>query len=79
MLGDTTEGALLVVAAKAGLDMEAEAAAAPRVTVFPFDSRRKLMTTVHRIATGHQACVKEPLPNCWRAVRTRNVTGDGSP
>ncbi|MGW3403566.1 cation-translocating P-type ATPase [Streptomyces zhihengii] len=73
VLGDTTEGALLVVAAKAGLDMEAEAAAAPRVTVFPFDSRRKLMTTVHRIATGHQACVKgapaELLARCTHAER----------
>ncbi|MEU5120191.1 cation-translocating P-type ATPase [Streptomyces asoensis] len=58
VLGDTTEGALLVVAAKAGLDLGAEAAATPRVTEFPFDSDRKLMTTVHRTTTGHQACVK---------------------
>ncbi|GAB2920678.1 cation-translocating P-type ATPase [Streptomyces heilongjiangensis] len=58
ILGDTTEGALLVVAAKAGLDLDAEEAAAPRVTEFPFDSDRKLMTTVHRTATGYQACVK---------------------
>ncbi|GHE49604.1 cation-translocating P-type ATPase [Streptomyces capitiformicae] len=58
VLGDTTEGALLVVAAKAGLDFEAEEAAAPRVTEFPFDSTRKLMTTVHKSAAGYQACVK---------------------
>ncbi|MGY4742256.1 cation-translocating P-type ATPase [Streptomyces sp. ATMOS53] len=58
VLGDTTEGALLVVAAKAGLDLEAEEAAAPRVTEFPFDSDRKLMTTVHKTGVGHQACVK---------------------
>ncbi|HYQ63392.1 cation-transporting P-type ATPase, partial [Actinophytocola sp.] len=47
VLGDTTEGALLVVAAKAGLDVEAERDAAPRVGEFPFDSARKLMTTLH--------------------------------
>ncbi|MFF4585411.1 cation-translocating P-type ATPase [Streptomyces sp. NPDC001388] len=58
VLGDTTEGALLVVAAKAGLDPGAEEAAAPRVTEFPFDSDRKLMTTVHKSGTGYQACVK---------------------
>ncbi|MEU3095292.1 cation-transporting P-type ATPase [Streptomyces sp. NPDC006967] len=58
VLGDTTEGALLVVAAKAGLDTGAEEAAAPRVTEFPFDSDRKLMTTVHRTGAGYQACVK---------------------
>ncbi|MYQ31793.1 HAD-IC family P-type ATPase [Streptomyces sp. SID4956] len=58
VLGDTTEGALLVAAAKAGLDMRAEEATAPRVTEFPFDSDRKLMTTVHRRGAGHEACVK---------------------
>jgi P-type Ca2+ transporter type 2C len=58
VLGDTTEGALLVVAAKAGLDLDAQEEAAPRVTEFPFDSDRKLMTTVHRTGTGHQAYVK---------------------
>ncbi|WKX13977.1 cation-transporting P-type ATPase [Streptomyces sp. NL15-2K] len=58
VLGDTTEGALLVVAAKAGLDLGAEEAAAPRVTEFPFDSDRKLMTTVHKTGEDYQACVK---------------------
>ncbi|MFI1921101.1 MULTISPECIES: cation-transporting P-type ATPase [unclassified Streptomyces] len=58
VLGDTTEGALLVVAAKAGLDPGVEEETAPRVTEFPFDSTRKLMTTVHKHGTGHQACVK---------------------
>jgi calcium-translocating P-type ATPase len=48
VLGDTTEGALLVVAAKAGVDVDAEQAEAPRVGEFPFDSARKLMTTLHR-------------------------------
>ncbi|MDX2678360.1 cation-translocating P-type ATPase [Streptomyces sp. NY05-11A] len=73
VLGDTTEGALLVVAAKAGLDPDAEAAATPRVTEFPFDSDRKLMTTVHKTATVHQACVKgapvELLARCTDAER----------
>ncbi|MFF3890099.1 cation-translocating P-type ATPase [Streptomyces sp. NPDC001914] len=73
VLGDPTEGALLVAAAKAGLDMDAEAALAPRVTEFPFDSERKLMTTVHRTATGHRACVKgaplELLARCADTVR----------
>ncbi|MGC0372954.1 cation-translocating P-type ATPase [Streptomyces sp. SAI-229] len=71
VLGDTTEGALLVVAAKAGLDPGAEEAAVPRVTEFPFDSDRKLMTTVHRTGAGYQACVKgapgELLARCTDA------------
>ena len=48
VLGDTTEGAILSVAAKAGIDLAAESTRAPRVGVFPFDPDRKLMTTLTR-------------------------------
>ncbi|MFF4359948.1 cation-translocating P-type ATPase [Streptomyces sp. NPDC001604] len=59
VLGDTTEGAILVAAAKAGVDLAAEEASTPRVTEFPFDSTRKLMSTVHRGPHGDlHACVK---------------------
>ncbi|MDQ0957161.1 calcium-translocating P-type ATPase [Streptomyces sp. B4I13] len=59
VLGDTTEGALLVAAAKAGLDRVTEEAAAPRVAEYPFDSVRKLMSTVHGdTADGYHAYVK---------------------
>ncbi|WP_329296776.1 cation-transporting P-type ATPase [Streptomyces pseudovenezuelae] len=73
VLGDTTEGAILVAAAKAGLDLTAEEASTPRVTEFPFDSTRKLMSTVHRDPHGgHHAYVKgapqELLARCSAAV-----------
>jgi Ca2+-transporting ATPase len=58
ILGDTTEGAILVAAAKAGLDLAAEAARTPRVGVFPFDPGRKLMTTIHRVRGGYEAYMK---------------------
>jgi P-type Ca2+ transporter type 2C len=58
ILGDTTEGAIVVAAAKAGLDLAAEAARTPRVGVFPFDPGRKLMTTIHRVGGGYEAYVK---------------------
>ena len=58
VLGDTTEGAILVVASKAGLDPEAERAAAPRIAEFPFDPVRKQMSTVHRTSEGDIVCAK---------------------
>ncbi len=50
--GDPTEGALLAMAARAGLDRAAARAAAPRIDELPFDSERKRMTTVHAAPEG---------------------------
>ncbi len=46
--GDPTEVALLVLAAKAGIDVAALRAQAPREAELPFDSTAKLMATRHR-------------------------------
>jgi Ca2+-transporting ATPase len=48
ILGDPTEGAILTVAAKAGLRKDRLAADFPFVEEIPFDSERKLMTIVRR-------------------------------
>jgi P-type Ca2+ transporter type 2C len=50
ILGDPTEAALRVVAAKGGVDLEREEQRTPRVRELPFDSRRKRMSTLHRCA-----------------------------
>jgi Ca2+-transporting ATPase len=50
--GDPTEGALLALAAKAGLDRDQLKASLPRVAEVPFDSTRKRMTTLHRTQDG---------------------------
>ena len=49
MIGDPTEGALLVAAAKAGAGIENVLAAYPREEEIPFDSVRKRMITLHAI------------------------------
>jgi len=54
MVGDPTEGALIVAAAKAGLWRDPLSEAFPRVAEVPFDSARKTMSTLHGV---HQ-----PLP-----------------
>ncbi|HYU59014.1 MAG TPA: cation-transporting P-type ATPase [Actinomycetota bacterium] len=51
-LGDPTEGALLVLARKGGVERAAAERAAPRVREFPFESRRQRMSTVHILPSG---------------------------
>ena len=48
VLGDPTEGALCVAAAKAGLGLEALRDGAPRRREVPFDARRRMMSVVLR-------------------------------
>jgi Ca2+-transporting ATPase len=45
-IGDPTEAALLVAAAKAGLNLETLQKQLPRLREVPFDSRRRMMTVV---------------------------------
>ncbi len=53
VLGDPTEAALRLAAVKGGVDLELEAQRRPRLRELPFDSRRKMMSTVHRgLGTG---------------------------
>ncbi|MBN1319245.1 MAG: cation-translocating P-type ATPase [Thermoleophilia bacterium] len=48
-LGDPTEGALVIAAAQLGMLKPALESAFPRVGELPFESDRKLMTTVHSL------------------------------
>jgi Ca2+-transporting ATPase len=52
VIGNPTEGALVVAATKAGIDVEAGRADSPRVAEIPFTSERKMMTTVHKTKQG---------------------------
>ena len=48
VFGDPTEGALLVAASKAGFDLKGLEKQHKRVAELPFDSERKMMSTVNR-------------------------------
>ena len=56
VVGDPTEGALLVLGHKAGLDIEATRERLPRLATLPFDPSYKLMATFNSAvdAAGHR-------------------------
>ena len=61
-IGDPTEGALVVAAAREGMKKPDLEAALPRVGEVPFDSGRKRMTTVHRVVPDSEIPeVLEPI------------------
>jgi Ca2+-transporting ATPase len=49
LVGDPTEGALIVLAAKGGIDLEGVRKKYPRLAVLPFDAAYKFMATFHNM------------------------------
>ncbi|MDH2415555.1 cation-translocating P-type ATPase [Nocardioides sp. CER19] len=85
LIGDPTEGALIVLGAKGGLDIAETRAALPRVGEVPFDSDYKFMATFHEMTGEHG----EPVVRCYvkgapdvliaRAIDIRNPDGTRAP
>jgi Ca2+-transporting ATPase len=77
LVGDPTEGALVVLAAKGGIDPESTRKAYPRIAALPFDAAYKLMATFHRLpdATGADVvrCYVKGAPDQLLARATRFV------
>ena len=77
LVGDPTEGALLTLALKAGLDPAALGAAMPRVDEIPFESEHRFMATLHHDHAGHAFVLLKGAPE--RVLALCVAAGDGQP
>ena len=77
VIGDPTEGALLVAAAKAALTIETLDSASHFLGEVPFDPERKMMTIVRRTPDGLAAYVKG-APDVLLRHCTHRLAADGT-
>ena len=80
-IGDPTEGALVVLAAKGGIDVEDTRKAYPRVAEVPFDAEYKLMATFHEMDDGGRKvvrCFVKGAPDVLLARSSQYLAADGS-
>jgi len=75
--GDPTEGALVTLAMKSGVDVGAERARAPRVDVIAFESDRRWMATLHRPDEGDAMIVVKGAPETVMAMCATQLTAIG--
>ncbi|AMV69597.1 cation-transporting ATPase, E1-E2 family [Pediococcus damnosus] len=61
IIGTPTEAALIILAEKAGINVEEETKKVPRIGALPFDSDRKRMSTFHKVDGKNTICVKGSL------------------
>jgi P-type Ca2+ transporter type 2C len=81
IVGDPTEAALVVLAAKGGLDVDETRRLYPRVAEVPFDSDYKFMATFHELEEDGRRvvrCYVKGAPDVLLARSTRGRDVDGS-
>ncbi|OVE75130.1 hypothetical protein BVX95_00105 [archaeon D22] len=75
ILGDPTEGALLVASQKLGIDSKVLIKAYPKVHEIPFDSERKRMITVHKHNAHNYAYMKGAFDEVIKLCTKISING----
>ena len=75
--GDPTEGALLVLGAKAGIEHAAASAQWPRRDSIPFESEHRFMATFHHDATGEPWILVKGAPERMLDICDHQLDGEG--
>jgi Ca2+-transporting ATPase len=73
--GDPTEGALVVAAEKAGLEVDELRVAWPRLDAIPFESERQYMATLHATAQGGRRVILKGAPETLLARSDHDSEG----
>ncbi len=76
--GDPMEGALVSLAMKAGVDVQAERRAWPRLDEIPFDAEYRYMASLHRDAAGRRWVFVKGAPEQVLRMSQRQAVGEGS-
>jgi fructose-specific phosphotransferase system IIA component len=75
IIGDPTEGALLTMAQKAGVDIEAERRDYSVARRFPFESVRKRMSSIHKLPDGNLFVFVKGAPKEILELSTKIILG----
>ena len=76
ILGDPTEGAIVVAAAKAGIEYSILRDEFPRLDEIPFSSESKRMTTMHKVKGRLEAYSKGAIEVILHSCNTQYINGE---
>ncbi|MCQ9376875.1 cation-transporting P-type ATPase [Methyloversatilis sp. XJ19-49] len=80
LAGDPTEGALITLALKSGLDARRESDRLPRIDTIPFESEHRFMATLHHDHQGHAFMLLKGAPErVFELCREQREDGDAKP